>query len=179
MKYLYLIIYKLFLQYLPATDNRFYLSKKLIRPIRSRIASKCFESASKDVNIEKSADFGTGAGISLGNRSNLGINCRVRGPLQIGDDVMMGPDVTILGPSHCHERTDIPMIEQGSQEPKLTVIGDDVWIGARAIILNGVRIGRGVIIAAGAVVTKDIPDYTIAGGVPAKVIKSRIQSPLL
>lgn len=74
---------------MPATDNRFYINKKIIRPIRSRIASKCFDNASKDVNIEKLADFGTGAGIKLGNRTNLGINCRVRGPLQIGNDVMM------------------------------------------------------------------------------------------
>lgn len=61
-----------------------------------------------------------------------------------------------------------------SVEP--VVIGDDVWIGTRVIILPGVKIGNGVIIAAGAVVTKDIPDYAVAGGVPAKVIKYRNNS---
>lgn len=115
-----------------------------------------------------------GGGISLGNNSGLGIKCRVRGPLIIGNDVMMGPEVIILGGGHNHLRTDIPMRLQGSSTPKLTQIGNDVWIGTRAIIMSGVKIGNGVIIGAGAVVTKDIPNYAIVGGVPAKIIKFRM-----
>ena len=157
MKIIYFIIYKLILQYLPSTDNRYTICRKVIRPLRSKIASNCLDYAGQNINIERVADFGMGGGISLGNQSSLGINCRVRGPLKIGNYVMMGPDVTILGPSHCHDRVDIPMYKQGQQEPKMTLICDDVWIGTRAIILNGVKIGRGAIIAAGAVVTKDVP----------------------
>ena len=134
---------------------------------------KCLHHAGKNINIEHMADFGTGGNISLGNDSGIGIRCRVRGPLAIGDDVMMGPEVIILGPGHAHERADITMRAQGASPASHTLIGNDVWIGTRAIIMHGVKIGNGVIIAAGAVVTHDVPDYTIVGGVPAKIIKHR------
>lgn len=173
MNYFCLFIYKLCLQYLPSTDNRFWISQKIIRPLRSNIAKHCFKNAGQRINIERLADFGMGGGISIGDRSNIGIKCRVRGPLEIGKDVMMGPEVVIIGPSHKYDRTDIPMIFQGSETPKLTKIEDDVWIGTRVIILNGVKIGKGSIIGAGALVTKDVPAYTVVGGVPAKVIAKR------
>ncbi|MBR4197321.1 MAG: hypothetical protein IKQ94_00950 [Bacteroidales bacterium] len=87
---------------------------------------------------------------------------------------MMGEDVVIIGGGHCFERTDIPMGEQPSKEKTSLFIDDDVWIGSRAIILPGCsRIGRGAIIGAGAVVTKDVPDYAIVGGNPAKILKYR------
>lgn len=96
----------------------------------------------------------------------------MHGPLRIGDNVMMGPEVTILTHTHRIDRTDIPMGQQGSMVSEV-VIGDDVWIGMRAIILPGVRIGSGAVIGAGAVVTKDVPDYAVVGGVPARVIRYR------
>ena len=96
----------------------------------------------------------------------------MHGPLKIGDNVMMGPDVTILTHTHNIERTDIPMGLQGSIVKEVS-IGDDVWIGMRSIIMPGVRIGNGVVIGAGAVVTKDVPDFAIVGGVPARIIRYR------
>lgn len=113
-----------------------------------------------------------GGGILIGSGSGLGVNCFVHGPLKIGDNVMMGPDVTILTHTHNIERTDIPMGQQGSRTAEV-VIGNDVWIGMRSIIMPGVRIGDGVVIGAGAVVTKDVPDFAIVGGVPARIIKYR------
>jgi maltose O-acetyltransferase len=86
---------------------------------------------------------------------------------------MMGPDVMIISRGHNFSRLDIPMMSQGDSDPKLVVFENDVWIGARAIILPGVHIGQGAIVGAGAVVTKDVPPYAIVGGNPAKVIKSR------
>ncbi|MEE1104690.1 MAG: DapH/DapD/GlmU-related protein, partial [Ruminococcus sp.] len=74
-------------------------------------------------------------------------------------------------------RTDIPMMEQGKLEPKPVTIGDDCWIGRRVMILPGVHIAEGCVIGAGAVVTKNIPPYSVAAGVPARVIKSRKQEP--
>ena len=65
------------------------------------------------------------------------------------------------------------MREQGFSEALPVVIGDDVWIGRRAMIMPGVKIGNGVVVAAGAVVTKDVPDFAIVGGVPAKILKIR------
>lgn len=131
------------------------------------------DSTGQNVNIEHLADFGTGKVISLMDNSGIGIRCRIRGPLKIGKDVMMGPEVIILGGGHKYDRTDIPMRLQGAPDTIETIIGNDVWIGTRAIIMPGVRIGNGVIIGAGAVVTKDIPDYAIVGGIPARILKYR------
>ncbi len=86
---------------------------------------------------------------------------------------MMGPDVVILTQNHKFDRLDIPMLEQGFKDEQPVTICDDVWIGVRAIILPGVTVGKGAIIAAGAVVTKDVCEYAIVGGNPARVIKMR------
>lgn len=86
---------------------------------------------------------------------------------------MMGPDVIILTSNHRIDSVSVPMNEQGSIIDKV-IIGNDVWIGARVIILPGCKVGNGVVIGAGAVVTKDIPDYCVVGGIPAKVIKKRL-----
>lgn len=164
-----LILYYCFVIHLPETNNR-YITFPL--RVRAYCAKILFDRIGKRLTLEKGANFGTGKGISIGDFSGIGMNCYIRGPLTIGDNVMMGPDVVILTSSHNFERTDIPVRLQGdSQEP--VSIGNDVWIGQRVIILPGVTIGDGVIIGAGAVVTKDIPPYTIIGGVPAKIIKDR------
>jgi maltose O-acetyltransferase len=91
----------------------------------------------------------------------------------IGKDVMMGPEVMIYTSNHETNRTDMPMIEQGDTQAIPVVIEDDVWIGARAILLPGVHIGKGAIVAAGSIVTKAVPPYTIVGGNPAKEIRKR------
>ncbi len=114
--------------------------------------------------------------LKIGDNSGVGINCEIYGPVTIGKNVMMGPEVVIYTSGHKHNRTDIPMIEQGAETEREVNIGDDVWIGRRAIILPGVKIGNGCIIGAGAIVTKDIPDYSVAVGVPAKVVKNRLET---
>ena len=171
MKYIYLLLYYCFFTFLPSSASTNPL-KRAIRKMRTAVAKRCFTKCGKNVNIEKGADFGSGSGIVIGDNSGIGVNCKVRGPLQIGDNVMMGPEVVILTSTHNIDRVDIPMINQGSTI-KPVVIGNDVWIGTRVIIMPGVKIGNGVVIGAGAVVTKDVPDYAIVGGVPAKVIKYR------
>ena len=158
-------MYNLMCVWLPATNNSFKLSK-IIRLWRSIIGGGILDKHGKGINIEKNANFGLGKGIRLGDYSGLGVNCYVRGPLDIGAYVNMGPDVRIITINHNTEKTDIPMKGQ-------VTICDDVWIGARVIILPGVTIGKGAIIGAGAVVTKDVPEYAVVGGVPAKVLKFR------
>lgn len=172
MKGLYLLLYKSFFQFLPATDNSLRVGK-LIRRLRSAIAGHCLDKHGKNINVERKADFGMGRGVTIGDNSGLGVRCYVRGPLSIGENVMMGPDVKIITSRHKTDSTDIPMNQQGFLPKGGVRIGDDVWIGANVIILADVNIGNGVIIGAGAVVTKDIPDYAVVGGVPAKVIKMR------
>jgi maltose O-acetyltransferase len=85
--------------------------------------------------------------------------------------------VTILSNSHNFNRTDISMRAQGAPPPRAVSIGNDVWIGTRVIILPGVRVGDHCIIGAGAVVTKDVPDWAIVGGNPARVIRYRVTQP--
>lgn len=172
MRIIALVIYKILLQHLPNTDNSQPWSIA-VRKIRSGCAKCLFDSCGRNVNIEKHADFGTGRGISIGNNSGLGIDCSVRGPLEIGDNVMMGRWVNIMTNSHETGRTDIPMNTQGNKPKQKVTIGSDVWIGNRVIILPGKKIGNGAIIGAGAVVTKDVPEYAVVAGVPAKIIKYR------
>lgn len=123
------------------------------------------------VNIEKGAVFASS--VELGDRSGLGVNCRISGKVVIGRDVMMGPNVSFYTRNHAFSRIDIPMSQQGFSVEKPVIICDDVWIGANSILLGGVIVGKGAVIGAGAVVTKDVPEYAIVGGNPAKVLKYR------
>ena len=129
------------------------------------------DSFGKKASIEKGAEFCSA--ISLGNHSAIGKNAIISNATVIGDNVMMAPDVMIAPGIHNYSRLDVPMCEQGEREKKITYIGNDVWLCSRCIIMQGVHIGDGSIICAGAVVTKDVPPYAICGGVPAHVIKYR------
>ncbi len=168
-RYICLGVYYLIARHLPASDMPYSLGAKQIRGL---LCSGIFKKAGKNINIEHGAYFGSGIEIEIGDNSGLGFDSRVYGPLTIGNDVMMGPDVMIFTQEHETERLDIPMrLQTAPKEP--VFIGDDVWIGARVIILPGIRIGKGAIIGAGAVVTKDVPDYAVAAGNPARIIRFR------
>ena len=93
----------------------------------------------------------------------------------IGDFVMIADNVSMRTDEHSSARTDIPMAEQGGISGEI-IIEDDVWICYGAVITNGVRIGKGSIIGANAVVTRDVLPYSLVGGVPAKLIKNRKDS---
>jgi len=88
---------------------------------------------------------------------------------------MMGPQVIFYTRNHTFSRTDIPMSEQGFEPTRPITICDDVWIGVRAMFLPGVTVGRGAIIGAGAVVTKDVPEWAIVAGNPARVVRFRYE----
>lgn len=163
---LYYVFYKMFAAWLPISQRSSF-SKKMRYHFSKRICK-----LGKNVNIEKNAYFTPQ--LSVGDNSGVGINCEIYGPVSIGKDVMMGPEVIIYTHNHEFSRTDIPMMEQGNSPVMPVKIGDDCWIGRRVMIMPGVTVGNGCVIAAGAVVTKDVPPYSVAGGVPAKVIKSRI-----
>ena len=143
------------------------------RGIREFLCRHIFDQVGRHVNIEKNVFFGGGRNISIGDNSGIGINGRIQGPLSIGKNVMMGPDVIIYTRGHNYEDTSIPMMKQGDSKACKVVIEDDVWIGARVVILPGVTIGKGSIVGACALVSKDVEPYSIVGGVPAKVIKMR------
>jgi len=175
MKHLYLVLYYVIGKRMPSSDGTLTFGAKKFRAF---LVKRIFDRVGQDVNIEKNVFFGKGTGVSIGDRSGIGLNARIQGPLSIGKYVMMGPDVIIYTRNHDIQNTTVPMIDGGETPPRAVVIEDDVWIGARAIILPGVRIGQGAVIGAGAVVTKDVGNYEIVGGVPAKIIGHRTHQSL-
>jgi len=115
-------------------------------------------------------------GDNVSFNSNVMINADINGKIIIEKNVIVGPNVVMRASNHNYQRIDIPIRNQGHVSGTI-VVREDVWIGANAVILPDVTIGRGAIVAAGAVVTDDVNDYEIVGGVPAKRIGSRIEAP--
>lgn len=110
--------------------------------------------------------------LNVGSNSWIGNNAFICGKVSIGNNVMIGPNVVIPGAEHNHKYIDIPICFQGNSI-KGTIIEDDVWIGANVVILDGVSVEKGAIVAAGSVVTSDVNSYSIVAGVPAKHLKWR------
>jgi len=109
--------------------------------------------------------------IVIGDDTRIGLHNTVIGPVTIGSNVNIAQGVVITALNHNFDTPDVPFDQQGVSLHPIT-IADDVWIGANAVILPGVSIGKHSIIAAGAVVTHDIPDHCLAMGVPASVKKN-------
>lgn len=109
---------------------------------------------------------------------NHGVDMTAWGEIQIGDDVLIGPGAVLHSGDHEMRDPDVPVRLQGIR-PGRIVVEDDVWIGAHAVILRDVRLGRGCVVAAGAVVAHDVPAYAIVGGVPARVIGTRRREPVV
>lgn len=171
MKKFSLILYYLILNKLPHSSVPFIgLPCERFKEIFVR---KIFRSCGTNVNVGKGARFGNGRFITIGNNSGIGMYAKVPNDIVIGEDVMMGLNVTIFGSNHIFDRVDIPMRKQGMSKEKPVVIEDDVWIGSNSIIMAGRKIAIGTIVAAGSVVTKDFPEYSIIGGNPARLIRSR------
>jgi acetyltransferase-like isoleucine patch superfamily enzyme len=103
----------------------------------------------------------------------IGPGCLIPPKVKIGKYTMFAPKVSILGGDHIFNNPSKPTIFSGRPVMPSTIIGADVWIGANALIMAGIKIGDGAIIAAGSVVTKDVPEYSIYGGNPAKLIRMR------
>jgi len=114
--------------------------------------------------------------ISCGKYCFIGPDCHIGPRVIIGNYVMLGPAVMIIGNDHNFDRVGVPIIFSGRPPQRATEIGDDVWIGARSIVLRGVCIGAGAVIAAGSVVTGDVPPLTVYGGTPARHIRRRFVS---
>lgn len=168
-----LLVYYSFARYLP----QYLPNGHECRKMRGAICKYIFRKCGENINIKRGAFFGSGKNIEIGNNSDIGSNAYIAGidggdELIIGDNVMMAPDVVILTVEHKYSDVNIPMNRQGAHSSRV-IIEDDVWIGIRAIILPGVKIGKGSVIAAGAVVTRDVPPWSVVGGIPAEVIKWR------
>jgi galactoside O-acetyltransferase len=119
--------------------------------------------------------YGNDGEISIGNNISINTNVQIGasgGKIVIGNDVLIGPNVVIRATNHGVMRK--MLINKQPHSGGTITIEDDVWIGSNAVILKNVRIAKGTIVAAGAVVVKDTEPYSIVGGIPAKKISERI-----
>lgn len=115
-----------------------------------------------------------GEHISIGDHSAIGAYNTLwgQGGLDIGSDCLFGPNVVIVSENHAMDDTHLLIREQGFDRAPV-VIGDNCWIGANTVIAAGVTIGEGCVVGAGSVVTRDIPDFAVAAGAPARVLRLR------
>lgn len=115
-----------------------------------------------------------GEHVKVGSHVGFAQNCfiAVRGPIEIGNDCIFGPNVSIHSENHVFKDPNKPIRLQGATRRGVK-IGNDCWFGEGAVVLDGVAIGDGCVIAANACVTKDMPAFSVVGGVPAKVLKKR------
>ncbi len=129
------------------------------------------------VHIEKDVWLKGTASIIIGDNCLIGRNCVIGSNdlVEIGPNTLIAENVSIRDTDHIFSKTDIPIKRQGF-EAKAVTIGSDVWIGYGVVVTKGVTIGTGSVIGANSVVSKDVPPYTVVGGIPAKIIKSRLPS---
>ncbi len=143
--------------------------------IHDHVAPRAKMTIAGNPRIHPTASLRCGENISLGKNSHINQFCCIwaskNSRIVLGDDLLMGPGVKIFSSNHATQ-LGMPMNIQPHREKDIT-IGNDVWLGANSVVVSGVTIGKGSIVAAGSVVTKDVPPYTIVGGIPAKPLKRR------
>lgn len=164
-----LVLYYGFAQYLPKSNTFGNIGGN----IRYLLCRQIFKKCGKHVNIERKAHFASGVDIEIGDYSGIGINAQIPNGTIIGDYVMMGPNCFIIDVNHRTSDVTKPMACQGMVEKKITKIGNDVWIGREVHMTPGRTISDGTIVAMASVLTKDFPPYSVVGGNPARLIKSR------
>ncbi len=164
--------YYLFAYYLPSTVVP--VVGKWSTRLRSFLCRKMFEHTEGYIDVGRHAYFGLNR-ISVGAHSGFGDFFHLQNTeLTVGSYVLIAPHVTVLGGGHRYEDKNTLIRRQGYYPKTKLTIGDDVWIGRGAYILAHVgRIGTGAVIGAGAVVTKDVPDYAVVAGNPARIVKYR------
>lgn len=147
----------------------------------SHFTKMAFKMCGKNVRVPSGCSFSGIENVEVGHNVAFGSGLKVlstRAKVLIGNDVMFGPNVTVITGDHRIDILDRPMIsltdkDKLPENDQDIVFEGDNWIGANATILKGVKIGYGAVVAAGAVVTKDVTPYAIVGGVPARVLKYR------
>ncbi len=126
----------------------------------------------KNSTIEDFSTINNGVGdVIIGERTRIGLSNTIIGPVKIGNDIMFAQNIVASGLNHGYEDINMPIADQ-PVTTKLITIEDEVWIGANAVITAGVTIGKHSVVAAGSVVVKDVPPYSIVGGNPGKILKS-------
>ena len=125
----------------------------------------------RDSTIEDFSTVNNGVGdVVIGERTRIGMSNVLIGPINIGNDVMFAQNVVLSGLNHGYEDVNLPPSMQ-KVKTKTIIVKDEVWIGANAVVTAGVTIGKHSIVAAGCVVVKDVPSYSIVGGNPGRILK--------
>jgi acetyltransferase-like isoleucine patch superfamily enzyme len=152
---------------------------RIRRAIKMLLLGSMFKKCGKNVRFDPDGHY-TFESIEIGDDVYIGpgpvMYAERRSGIRIGSKVLLGPKVMIIGGNHNWSvigRFMFDVKEKRPEDDETVIIEDDVWIGAGAIILKGVRIARGSIVGAGAVVTRDVPPYSIVAGVPARVCSHR------
>jgi maltose O-acetyltransferase len=150
-------------------------SWQLVHLSRRVFLQRHLRSCGSDLDISQGVIFEFPERIDLGNRVfvNRGTLITARADIHIGDDVLIGPYVVINSGDHNYSDPSQPIWSQGHAIGPI-IIGNDVWLGAHCVVLRGVKIGDGAIVAAGAVVIDDVPPRTLVAGIPAVPKKSRV-----
>lgn len=188
IKKIFLDLYVFFIAYLPTslgTAIRSFGFKILFQDCGShfRAQSHVTIEGFKNIQLGQNVRFAKNTfyyaqedgAIQIGNNFSINVNSSLIanfGKITIGDNCLIGPNCVLRAANHKFENTEIPINKQGHTPGHIT-LEDDVWLGANVVVLPNVTIGKSSIIGAGSVVTKDIPAFSIATGIPAKVLKSR------
>lgn len=154
---------------------RYLSSSRFYFKIKNRIYFNLGVNINEDVIVERYVDLLGMKNISIGNGSFVGKGCRLvayNEKILIGKNVLIAANTIILTRTHNFKDNNTPINKQGYNNKPVN-IGNDVWIGVNCVILCGVTIGEGAIIAANSVVNRDVEPYTIVGGSPARLIKKR------
>lgn len=123
-----------------------------------------------------SKDCAISRDLSMAEYSYIGPGCMICPGVSIGPYVMLGPRVMVVGKDHVIDKAGVPIIFSGRPAAETTKLEADCWIGAGSILIAGITIGRGAVVAAGSVVNKDVAPYSIVGGAPARVIRERFSA---
>lgn len=150
-----------------------------VKRLRGRYYSALLAGAGRNLRVAEGVMINNPALLTVGDNCYLGTGAQFypwQAPITLGHNVLVAAGARLITRKHGFADLDHPMAVQGYNHAPI-VVGDDVWIGFGAVILPGVTVGRGSIVGAGAVVTRDVPEYSIVGGVPARLIRARAPLP--
>lgn len=167
-----LLAYYGFARYLPDSS---FPGGKLATMFRGFLCRQFIAGAGEKIHVRSGAFLADGRHLYMADRASIGPGCRIYGA-RLGYGVVIGPHCVFFKENRAADDLGKPVGAHGTTPTNIPVVEDLAWVGERALVLQGRRIGRGAIVGAGAVVTRDVPPYAIVGGNPARVIGHRAKA---